>query len=131
VHLAHPRDTEDRRRRWTRWTVALTATLTVCGAQQTGLSSSADTFFSAAACAVFAGSVRPEQKATPMLAPFRASTESLACRKQPIDLPRPFHADTCELGSALPAKPIDILSCQSIAGESTRGPPRMDPPSFC
>jgi hypothetical protein len=108
--------------------VALTATLTVCGAQQTGLSSSADSFLSAA---VFAGSVRPEQKATPMLAPFRVSTESPACRKQPIDLPRTFGADPCELGDALPAKPVDLLSCQSIAGETTRGPPRMDPPCSC
>jgi hypothetical protein len=66
-----------------------------------------------------------------MLAPFRASTESLACRKQPVDLPRTFDADTCELGRALPDKPLDLLSWQSIAGESTRGPPRMDPPCSC
>ena len=66
-----------------------------------------------------------------MLAPFRLVNESPACRKQPLDVPRTFGADAHELGRALPAKSPDLLSYQSIAGESTRGPPRMDPPCSC
>ena len=108
--------------------MALTVTCTVCAAQQTGLSPSATPLTDGWHTAI-AGSVRPEQKTTPVLAPFRSS-ELLASRKQPVDAPRALGAGN-EFGRVLPATEVHLLSCQSIAGENTRGPPRMDPPRFC
>ena len=108
--------------------MALTVTCTVVGAQQTGFSASA-TSLTDGWHAVVAGTVRPEQKATPVLAPFRAN-ELLVSRKQPVDAPRTF-GRSGEFGRLLPLSEKHLLSCQSIAGENTRGPPRMDPPCFC
>ncbi|HEX4139408.1 MAG TPA: hypothetical protein VHY09_03615 [Candidatus Methylacidiphilales bacterium] len=70
------------------------------------------------------------QKTTPVLAPYRAN-ELLASRKQPVEASRPLGAGGGELGRVLPLCPVDLLSCQSLAGETTRGPPLMDPPRFC
>jgi hypothetical protein len=78
-----------------------------------------------------AGSVRPEQKATPVLAPFRAPNETLASRKPLAETSRALDADVREFGRVLPACAADLLSCQSTAGETTRGPPLMDPPRSC
>jgi hypothetical protein len=109
---------------------ALTVTCTVCAAQGTSLSAS-DTSLSAGDQTAFARSVLPEQKATPVLAPFRAGTETLACRKQTGDAPYTFGAGLNAIDLALPAHALQLLSCQSTAGETTRGPPLMDPPRFC
>ena len=130
MHLANPRATEDRRRRWTGLAVALTATFTVCGAQQIGLSPSEGSLFGGPSPAV-SRTVRPEQKTTPVLAPFRVVNEALASRKQPIESARTFAPGLSEIGVALPARTFALLSCQSKAGETTRGPPLMDPPRSC
>ena len=108
--------------------MALTVTCTVCAAQQIGLSPSATPLTDGWHTAI-AGSVRPEQKATPVLAPFRAN-EFLVNRKQPVDASRALEGGG-EFGRVLPVSEMHLLSCQSIAGENTRGPPRMDPPRFC
>jgi hypothetical protein len=81
--------------------------------------------------ALVTGSVLPEQKTTPVLAPFRAPNETLVSRKAPVDAPRALEARTSEFGRILPASEAELLSYQSIAGETTRGPPLMDPPRFC
>jgi hypothetical protein len=100
----------------------------VCAAQEIGLSPSATPLTDGWHGAI-AGSVRPEQKATPVLAPFRAN-EFLFSRKQPVDAPRALRV-AGEFGRVLPASEMHLLSCQLITGENTRGPPRMDPPRFC
>jgi hypothetical protein len=110
--------------------VALTVTITVCEAQQTGLSPSDAALFGGQH-ATFSRSVRPEQKTTPVLAPFRAVNEALSSRKQPIETGRSFVTGISKLPLILPDNPFDLLSYQSKAGESTRGPPRMDPPLSC
>ena len=130
MHLANPRATEDRRRRWTGLAVALTATFTVCGAQQIGLSPS-DGNLLASQNAVFSRTVRPEQKTTLTLAPFRATGESVASRKPSTETARPFDARAPQYGLALPSRALELLSSQSKAGETTRGPPLMDPPRSC
>ena len=109
--------------------MALTATCTVCAAQQIGLSPSASAI-SDGWHAVIAGSVRPEQKTTPVLAPFRA-TELLASRKQPVESTRALGAGPREFDRVLPVSEENLFSCQSKAGETTRGPPLMDPPRSC
>jgi len=108
--------------------VALTVTCTVCAAQQIGLSPSATSLDDGRHAAI-TGSVRPEQKTTPVLAPFRAS-DLLVSRKQPVDASRNLGGGN-EFGRVLPVREMHLLSCQSTAGETTRGPPRMDPPRFC
>jgi len=108
--------------------VALTVTCTVCAAQQTGLSASPTSLADGWHTAI-TGSVRPEQKTTPVLAPFRSS-DLLVSRKQPVDASRNLLGGN-EFGSILPACPMPLLSCQSTAGENTRGPPLMDPPRLC
>ena len=130
MHLANPRATEDRRRRWTGLAVALTVTFTVCDAQQIGLSPSDGALFGGDHV-VYSPSVRPEQKTTPVLAPFRIVNEALASRKQPIESARTFAPAASPIAILLPTSAFVLLSYQSKAGETTRGPPRMDPPLSC
>jgi hypothetical protein len=108
--------------------VALTVTCTVCAAQQIGLSSSATSLADGWHPAI-TGSVRPEQKTTPVLAPYRSS-DLLVSRKQPVDASRILFGAK-EFGSIVPVCQMHLLSCQSTAGETTRGPPLMDPPRLC
>ena len=109
--------------------MALTVTCTVVGAQEIGLSPSA-TAIANGWNAVVTGSVLPEQKTTPVLAPYRA-TELLASRKQPVETTRALGAGASESGRVLPLCQRVLFSYQSTAGETTRGPPLMDPPRFC
>jgi hypothetical protein len=79
--------------------------------------------------ASYTRTILPEQKTTPVLAPFRTTTELLAARKATSDSPRALRPETT--GLALPISVLKLLSCQSTAGETTRGPPLMDPPRSC
>jgi len=110
--------------------VALTVTCTLCGSQQISLSPSAAALGDGAH-AVLTGSVLPVQKTTPVIAPFRAPNETLASRKPPVETSRVLDSRSREFGRVLPACEAVLLSCQSLAGETTRGPPLMDPPRFC
>jgi hypothetical protein len=110
--------------------VALTVTFTVCDAQQIGLSPSETAFFNGPS-PVLARSVRPEQKATPVLAAFRPLNDAAASRRPPVESTRAFPPGLSEIGPTDLAHFFASLSCQLTAGETTRGPPRMDPPSFC
>jgi len=110
--------------------VALTVTFTVCDAQQIGLSPSGS-LFSGGSHPTVSRTVRPEQKTTLTLAPFRATGESVASRKPSTETARPFDARAPQYGLALPGRALELLSSQSKAGETTRGPPLMDPPRSC
>jgi hypothetical protein len=110
--------------------VALTVTFTVCDAQQIGLSPS-DGLLLGGQQVAFSRTVRPEQKTTPVLAQFRAVNAALASRKQPVESVRTFAPSVSEFGLMLPSNAFASFSCQSKAGETTRGPPLMDPPRFC
>ncbi len=70
VHLANPRVTKERMRRWTGFAVALTVTFAVCDAQQIGLSPSDGSLLSLKTLTSLR-MVRPEQKAPPVIAPLR------------------------------------------------------------
>lgn len=129
MQLANPKATKNRRRKWTGWAVALTVTFTVCDAQQIGLSPAEGILFGQPS--VTSRTVRPEQKATPVIAPFRVVNETPASRKPPLDSARTFAPGVSSFALLLPADAFLLLSCQSKAGETTRGPPRMDPPRFC
>jgi hypothetical protein len=110
--------------------VALTVTFTVCNAQQIGLSPADGILFGGQRVSL-SRTVRPEQKTTPVLAPFRAVNEAIASRKQLIESPRTFAPGVSEIAMALPARTFALFSCRSKAGETTRGPPLMDPPRSC
>jgi len=108
--------------------VALTVICTVGDSQQTGFSSSA-LALTTDLQSFLAQTVLPEQKTTPVLAPFRATTETLASRKQSVESCSPLAPFA--FGLPLPAGPPELLSRQITAGETTRGPPLMDPPRTC
>jgi hypothetical protein len=131
VHLANPRVTKDRRRRWTGLAVALTVILAVCDAQQIGLSPS-DGFLLPIQNLASLRMMRPEQKAPPILAPLRVSNQAFASRKQASGAPRNFDGSKCFRYALIsPGCYLNTLCPQPNSGESTRGPPRMDPPTFC
>jgi hypothetical protein len=131
VHLANLRVTTERRRRWTGLAVALTVTFTACDAQQIGLSPS-DGFLSPNKNLASLRMMRPEQKAPPVLAPLRVFNQAFASRKQVSGTPRSFDESKCFRYALLsPACRLNTLCSQPNSGESTRGPPRMDPPIFC
>jgi hypothetical protein len=131
VHLANPRVTNERRRRWTGLAVALTVTFTVCDAQQTGLSPS-DDFLLPIKNLASSRMMRPEQKAPPILAPLRISNQAFASRKQASGPARSFDESKCfRYALIAPACWLNTLCPQPNSGESTRGPPRRGPPLFC
>ncbi len=130
VHLANPRATKDRRRRWTGLAVALTVTFTVCDAHQIGLSPAGGFLLPSKSFASLR-MMRPEQKATPILASLRISNPALISRKQAPGAPRYFDDSKCfRYALSLPEGWLNPLCPQPKSGESTRGPPRMDPPFF-
>jgi hypothetical protein len=129
--MATPRVTKDRRRTWTGLAVALTVTFTVCDAQQIHLSPS-EGFLLPIKNLVSLQMMRTEQKAPPILAPFRISNQIFASRKPAPGTPRHFDDSKCfRYALILPDCWLNPLCSQPNSGESTRGPPRMDPPIFC
>jgi len=129
--LANPTVTKERKRRWTGFAVALTVTFTVCDAQQTGLSPSSGLFFPINNIASLQ-TMRPEQKAPPILAPLRISNQALVSRKQVIGTPRYFDGFNGSRYSLVPPGcGLNTLCSQSHSGESNRGPPLRGPPIFC
>jgi hypothetical protein len=111
--------------------MALTVTFTVCDAQQVRLSSPED-FLLPIKNFVSLRMMRTEQKAPLILAPFRISNEIFASRKQGAGTPRNFGGlKNFRYALLLPDCWLNPLCPQPNSGESTRGPPRMDPPIFC
>jgi hypothetical protein len=102
----------------------LTATFAACSAQQAGLSPS-DAISLGSANTALSRSVRPEQKTTPILAPFRVTTDSFSIRKQPLEAGRTFSARDLRYVLKIPATGLRSLCSQSNLGETTRGPPPM------
>ena len=87
VHLANPRLTKISRRRWTGLVAALSVTLTVCDAQQVGLSPSYRFLLFTQNLASF--QIQPtEQKAPQALDVWRAYSETLTTRSQASSVPR-------------------------------------------
>jgi hypothetical protein len=131
VHLANPRVTKERRRRWTGFAVALTVTFTVCDAQQMGLSPSGS-LLSTTKNLAFMGTVRPEQKTPPALTPLRLVNEAFVSRKQVSGTPCSFDGARCfRYALATPDSWFKPLCPQPNSGESTRGPPRGGPSLLC
>jgi len=111
--------------------VALTVTLTVCDARQIGLSPSDGSSLPNKNLASLQ-MVRPEQKTPPVLAPMRVSNQVFASRRQAPGVPRSFDDSKCfRYALIAPGCCLNTLCPQPNSGESTRGPPRMDPPIFC
>ena len=107
--------------------MALIVTFTVCDAQQIGLSPSDASLLQKNLAAV--RTVRPEQKTPPVLAPLRVSNQAFASRKQASGTPRYFDGSKCFRYALIPPGGwLNTLCSQPNSGESTRGPPRMDPP---
>ena len=131
MHLAQPKITKERRRRWTGFAVALTVTLTVCDAQQIALSPSGGLSSPLGNLAVM-HSARPEQKTPPALTPLRVCNEAFVIRKQVAGTPRTYDRSNgfrfAFISSDSWLKP---LRPQPNSGETNRGPPRMDPPTLC
>jgi hypothetical protein len=123
--------TKDHRRRWTGFAVALTVTFTVWDAQQIGFSTPVGSLLPIKNL-VALRMMRPEQKAPPVLASLRASIQTNSSRKQATGSPRTFDDSNCfRYALALPGDWLNDLCSQPKSGESTRGPPRMDPPTLC
>ena len=131
MHLANPRVTKERGRRWTGLAVALTVTFTVCDAQQIGLSPSV-AFLPPDKNPALLRMMRPEQKAPLLLVPLRVSDQALVNRKQPTGTLR--HDDDSHgfrYALILPGSLLTTLCSQLNSGERTRGPPREAHPIFC
>ena len=111
--------------------MALTVTFAVCDAQQIGFSLSGDPSLPITNLA-FLRTVRPEQKTPPVLTPLRVSNESFVSRKQVSGAPRAYGGSN-GFQYALTASDdgFKALCPQPNSGETTRGPPRMDPPILC
>jgi hypothetical protein len=76
--------------------------------------------------------VRPEQKAPPMLSPLRLSDQTYGSRKQAPGTPRSYDGSKYfRYALSLPFVSMVALCPQPKSGETTRGPPRMDPPLLC
>jgi len=131
VHLAIPRVTKIGRRRWTGLVVALSVTLTVCDAQQVGLSSSYRFLLLTQDLASFQ-TKRAEQKAPQAMSPWQIFNESSANRGQTaggtryLDGIQTFQYALAPLASERNPFCLRLNSC-----ESPRAPPPMDPPTFC
>jgi hypothetical protein len=130
VHLANLRVTEERRRKWTGFAVALVVTFTVCDAQQIGLSPSGGISLPTLVATV--RTVLPEQKTPPVLVPMRLFNEAFASRKQASTTPRPFDGSRgFRYAWIQPDCWLNAPGSQPNSGQITRGPPRMDPPISC
>jgi hypothetical protein len=130
VHLANHRVTQDRRRKWTGFVVALTVTFTVCDAQQIGLSTPGFSF--SPRNSAFVPGVSPEQKTPPQLGPVPSSNQPLASRGQLSGSPGSYDGSGgFRYGVLSLAGWLRAFGPQLNSGESTRGPPLMDPPISC
>ena len=132
MHLADPRVTKSRRRRWTGLVVALSVTLTVCDAQQVGLSPSYRFLFMNQDLASFQMK-RTEQKAPQAMGPWVAYIEAAASRGPATGFSRYLHRNEAFQYALSPlsgtSDPYFCLRLNSC--ESPRAPPPMDPPTFC
>jgi hypothetical protein len=109
----------------------LTVTFTVCDAQQISLSPSDGLLLLNPTLALLR-TVRPEQKAPPVLAPLRLTYQTFANRKQVSSTSRTFDRSAgFRYALVMPDAWLKVLCPQPNSGESTRGPPRMGPPIFC
>jgi hypothetical protein len=110
--------------------LALTVTFTVCDARQIGASLSGGAWFNMQDQASLR-MVRPEQKSTPALGPLPAPRQIFAGRDQVLKTPSCLAAPRFEYGFVLPLFVLGALCSQTNSRERTRGPPLMDPPTFC
>ena len=131
VHLANPRVTKSCRRRWTGLVVALSVSLTVCDAQQVGLSPSYRFLLITQNLASFQIQ-RTEQKAPQAMGCWRVFTETLSSRGQNFGLSRDLDGLTAFQYVLAPlVRPRSPFCLRVNSCESPRAPPRMDPPTFC
>jgi len=111
--------------------VALSVTLTVCDAQQVGLSTSYRFLLTTQAVASFQ-SKRAEQKAPQAMSPWLIFNETQSSRGQAssgsryLDGTKAFQYVLAPFTSHTSPFCLRLNSC-----ESPRAPPRMDPPTFC
>jgi hypothetical protein len=111
--------------------VALTVTFTVCDAEQIGLSPSEGLCLPLQNLVILQAML-PEQKAPPFLAPWFISNQAYVSRKQAVGEPAGFDASKCFRYALIsPSCWLNVLGSQPNSAESTRGPPRMDPPIPC
>jgi hypothetical protein len=111
--------------------VALTVTLTVCDAQQIGLSPSEGSLLSLKNMASWR-TMLPEQKTPPAIASLRVSNQALVSRKPATGTLRYFDGSKCFRYALIsPGAWWNSLCSQTSSGKRTRDPPRMDPPIFC
>jgi hypothetical protein len=110
--------------------VALTVTFTVCDAQQIGLSTSGGLLLSPLKLANVRTAL-PEQKTPPVLAPLSNSSQSYASRKQLAGTPCVFGANCFRYALSAPFSWLSALGSPLNSAQTTRGPPRMDPPLSC
>lgn len=76
--------------------------------------------------------MRPAQKATPVISQLRVTTVGYTSRKQPLGTPVAFNGTrNFRYVLSLPTPWTIHLCPQPNSAETTRGPPRMDPPFFC
>jgi hypothetical protein len=74
----------------------------------------------------------PAQNTPPVLSPLRLSDQVYTSRKQASGTPRSLEsALDFRYALSLPECWLITLCPQAHSGETTRGPPRMDPPRFC
>jgi len=111
--------------------VALAVTLTVCDAQQVGLSPSYRFLLLSPDLASFQMK-RVEQKAPKDLFIYRASDESLASRSQLSGGSRELCSPKVFRYALAPTADLHTPFCQRVNScESPRAPPLMDPPILC
>jgi len=130
VHLVIPKVTEERRRRWIGFAVALTVTLTVCDAQQVALPSGASLLSRVNIAAL--QTMLPEQKAPPAILNLSVFNQAYASRKLANGPFRYFDGSKCCRYALIPASDWRNSICsQADSFKKTRDPPRMDPPFSC
>jgi len=132
VHLANHRVTKNCRRRWTGLVVALSVTLTVCNAQQVGLSPSYRFLFMNQDLASFQMK-RTEQKAPQAMGPWVAYSETASSRGPATGFSRYLHGNEAFQYALHPLAgcPDSYFCLRLNSCESPRAPPPMDPPTFC
>ena len=131
VHLANPRVTRSYRRRWTGLVVALSVTLTVCDAQQVGLSPSYRFLLISPDLAAFQNK-RPEQKAPQAMGTWRIFNQTLSSRGPASGASRYLDGTKAFQYALAPLTCLSSPFCLRVNScESPRAPPRMDPPTFC
>ena len=131
VHLAHPRVSKSCRRRWTGLVVALSVTLTVCDAQQVGLSPSYSFLLISQDLTPFQMK-RTEQKAPQDLSAWQAFDPSVSSRPQVSGAARYLNNTKAFQYALAPVACLrDPFSLRINSCESPRAPPPMDPPTSC